>query len=302
MPMSQFFRWPWLAALVVWAPSCSADSRPIGPPREPLRESVAVPAKKDYRAHVAALREKLPGDDFTVVVQPPFVVVGDESAARVRARAEKTVRWAVDLLKKEYFQREPEEIIDIWLFRDKASYQAHAQQLFGETPDTPFGYYSPRHRVMVMNIATGGGTLVHEIVHPFVRANFPACPAWFNEGLGSLYEQCEEHDGRIAGRTNWRLAGLQEAIAEGRLMTFRQLTATTDAEFYGAGSRVRYAQARYLCYYLQQKGLLRRFYRAFVAAHEDDPTGYATLQDVLDWEDMAAFQGQWQEFVAGLRF
>ena len=24
-----------------------------------------------------------------------------------------------------------------------------------------------------MNISTGGGTLVHEIVHPFIEANFP---------------------------------------------------------------------------------------------------------------------------------
>ena len=30
------------------------------------------------------------------------------------------------------------------------------------------------------------------MVHPFVEANFPDCPAWFNEGLGSLYEQCAE--------------------------------------------------------------------------------------------------------------
>ena len=46
-----------------------------------------------------------------------------------------------------------------------------------------------------MNIATGGGTLVHEIVHPFVEANFPGCPTWFNEGLGSLYEQSAERKG-----------------------------------------------------------------------------------------------------------
>ena len=51
-------------------------------------------------------------------------------------------------------------------------------------------------------VATGGGTLVHEIVHPFMRANFPECPAWFNEGMGSLYEQCSEVNGRIAGLTN----------------------------------------------------------------------------------------------------
>ena len=53
----------------------------------------------------------------------------------------------------------------------------------------------------MMNIGTGGGTLVHEIVHPFVAANFPHCPPWFNEGLGSLYEQCGEEDGRIHGYT-----------------------------------------------------------------------------------------------------
>ena len=41
---------------------------------------------------------------------------------------------------------------------------------------TPYGYYSAAHRALIMNIATGGGTLVHEIVHPFVRANFPQMP------------------------------------------------------------------------------------------------------------------------------
>ena len=50
-----------------------------------------------------------------------------------------------------------------------------------------------------MNIDTGGGTLVHEIVHPFIAANFPECPAWFNEGLASLYEQCGDHRGPDLG-------------------------------------------------------------------------------------------------------
>ena len=110
-----------------------------------------------------------------------------------------------------------------------------------------------------MNIATGGGTLVHEIVHPFVAANFPACPSWFNEGLGSLYEQCSERDGRIEGLSNWRLAGLQSAIRAGRLPTFEALTATTDREFYDADPGTNYSQARYLCYWLEQHQLLRPF-------------------------------------------
>ena len=153
-----------------------------------------------------------------------------------------------------------------------------------------------------MNIATGGGTLVHEIVHPFIDANFPACPAWLNEGLGSLYEQSSEKDGRIRGLTNWRLEGLKKAIRAGRVSSFEALTATTPAQFYGADSGLRYAQARYLCYWLQEKGLLAKFFHAFRAACEKDPTGYETLRAILGEKDMAAFQKRWEAYVLGLSF
>src|SRR6266487_4287211 len=146
--------------------------------------------------HLAELNQRVPAG-FVVVVQPPFVVIGDEATRMVWSRATNTVKRAVDELKQEYFKRDPAEIIDIWLFADRESYTNHAWRLFRDTPTTPFGYYSAQHRALVMNIATGGGTLVHEIVHPFMRANFPECPAWFNEGMGSLYEQCGERKGRI---------------------------------------------------------------------------------------------------------
>ncbi len=72
-----------------------------------------------------------------------------------------------------------------WLFRDKESYEKNCGELFNEKPTTPFGFYSGEHGALIMNIATGGGTLVHEIVHPFMRANSPKCPSWFNEGIGA---------------------------------------------------------------------------------------------------------------------
>ncbi len=173
--------------------------------------------------------------------------------------------------------------------------------LFGHTPTSPYGYYSPTEKALIMNIATGGGTLVHEIVHPFVAANFPACPSWFNEGLASLYEQCGERDGHIVGYTNWRLPGLQKAIREDDVRPFEELCATTTSGFYRENRGVNYAQARYLCYYLQEKGLLRAYYKAFVAGHEKDPTGYRTLVKILEEEDMEAFQKRWQAYVLELR-
>jgi hypothetical protein len=261
------------------------------------------PASRPARieAHIAALEARLPHRGFTIVWQPPFVVVGDESPTAVASRARNTVKWAVDRLRSEYFEQDPDHTIDVWLFKDARSYRKHARKLFGDDPTTPYGYYSPRHRALVMNIATGGGTLVHEIVHPFVAANFPACPAWFNEGLGSLYEQADERDGRIVGLPNWRLSGLQKAIRDGEVPSFERLTGTSSAEFYGDRSGVHYAQARYLLYWLQEHDLLRTYYREFRKHHGRDPSGCATLKAVLG-RDLDDFRREWEAFVLRLRF
>jgi hypothetical protein len=131
-----------------------------------------LPPPQPMAKHLAQLKTRVP-QGFTVIVQSPFVVIGDEVPEMVQQRAIRTVKWAVDKLKQDFFKQDPAEIIDIWLFRDKTSYTNHARLLFNDTPTTSFGYYSPVHRALLMNISTGGGTLVYEIVHPFMRANLP---------------------------------------------------------------------------------------------------------------------------------
>jgi hypothetical protein len=254
----------------------------------------------DYTRHVEQLRKKLPSSEFEIVIEKPFVVVGDGGRRAVEEHARGTVRWAVDLLKRDFFEKDPNEILDIWLFKDSVSYRTHARRLFGRDPSTPYGYYSSAHKSLVMNIETGGGTLVHEIVHPFIEANFPDCPPWLNEGLGSLYEQSGEQDGHIHGYTNWRLPGLQRAVRQGGLTPFKTLLAMDGRAFYDDDRGTNYAQARYLCYYLQERGLLVRFYRDFFKARAADTTGFDTLQHVLGETDMDAFQKKWEKFVLEL--
>jgi|GEM_PF-119099 len=254
----------------------------------------------DFDKHIAALKKRLPSNDFSIVVQRPFVVVGDEPESVVKERAEGTIKWAVDKLKQDFFTEDPKEILDIWLFKDAASYKKHARLLFNDNPSTPYGYYSRSHKALIMNISTGGGTLVHEIVHPFVEANFPAAPPWLNEGLGSLYEQCGEEDGHIHGYVNWRLRGLQTAIKAGEVGSFKDLMAMDANAFYSDSRGVNYAQSRYLLYYLQQEGLLFKFYKEFHARQKTDPTGYETLKSILRERDMDLFQRKWQKYVLGL--
>jgi len=289
------YRLPFLVLLTAVS-TCSAASA-----EEPFVEPDGH-SKAAYARHLESLKKKVPPRGFTVVVQKPFVVIGDESPAMVRRRADGTVKWAVDRLKESYFEKNPTEILDIWLFKDKASYRKHCKSIFNHEPDTPYGYFSYTEKALIMNIATGGGTLVHEIVHPFMVANFPKCPTWFNEGMGSLYEQSASRNGRIVGLTNWRLAGLQKAIRADDLPSFEDLCSKNTAEFYRKDEGNNYAQARYLCYYLQQRGLLRKFYREFTANQKKDPSGYKTLQKVLGRTNMDQFKKDWEAYVLKLTF
>jgi hypothetical protein len=254
-----------------------------------------------FAQHVMKLRPKL-SRDMSVVVEPPFVVVGNGGAAAVTASAERTVRWAVRLLSQDFFAKPPARILNVWLLRDEETYEKTARTVTGEDPGTPYGFYTRAKGALIMNIATGGGTLVHEIVHPYMEANFPECPAWFNEGLGSLFEQSAEREGHIVGLTNWRLSGLKRAIRAGGVPALETLAKTTNSEFYADETGVHYAAARYLLYFLQERGSLRDYYRAFVAAKATDPSGYATLQKTLGERDMNAFQRRWEKWVLGLEF
>jgi hypothetical protein len=293
-----------LGAIVVVATllvvlSCSSNREKIR-----VESAVTIPSvaagNTDFNSHVAQLKQRLPSKDFSILVQRPFVVVGDEPEAVLKERAEGTIKWAVEKLKQDFFADDPKEILDIWLFKDETSYKRHTRLLFNDNPSTPYGYYSRSHKALIMNISTGGGTLVHEIVHPFIEANFPACPPWLNEGLGSLYEQCGEKDGHIHGYVNWRLPGLQRAIKAGEVGSFKSLMAMNANAFYSDSRGVNYAQSRYLCYYLQERGLLFKFYKDFHARQKTDPTGYQTLKSVLRETDMDQFQRKWEKYVLKL--
>ena len=217
--------------------------------------------------HVAKLRLKAP-KEFTILTAPPFVVLGYDSLEIVKQHTRRTVKWAVDKLKQDYFMSNPSEVISIWLFNEDASYQKHAKLIFDDTPTTPYGYYSAVHRALVMNISTGNGTLLHE--------------------------QSAKRNGHIHGLMNWRFTRLEHALREGRLIAFEKLTAMNEREFYGGPDNPNYnqhyAKSYYLCFYLQDMGPLIKFYREFTADIKKDPSRYQILQRVLVEKSMEAFQ------------
>lgn len=286
-----------VAVLTILGLMLTASSVPASestPPEKPTLEKLI-----DQR--VKTLRKSLPSE-MTVVAAHPFVVVGNESASRVRSRAVHTVGWAVRMLQKDYFPKDPDHVIDIYLLKNRATYEAFCEKTLGRKPNTPFGFYHPGKRMMVMNIATGGGTLVHEIVHPLMAANFPLCPAWYNEGLGSLYEQSAERDGKIVGLSNWRLPALQKAIKADKAPSLREVCQSSTDQFYNRkASGANYAVARYLCHYLQERKLLRTFHHEFVKNVESDATGWKTLLKVTKLNE-AQLQAAFEKHAMSLSF
>src|SRR5438477_2951807 len=97
--------------------------------------------RAEYDDHITKLKTHIP-PGFSIVVQEPFVVIGDGGAIAVGRSASGTVKWAVDHLKADFFQSDPEEILDIWLFRDRDSYNKYTKEIFNDIPGTPYGYFS----------------------------------------------------------------------------------------------------------------------------------------------------------------
>lgn len=251
-----------LSALMAAAPA------PADEVKEPEKNPAAA-------VSVSAVKKEL-GSGCLVEKVGPYLVAGNMDR-RWFESLKGTVSSSFEEFYKQFFETKPKGPIPVYLFKDAASYKDYCKKRFGRAPSTPYGFYSDG--CLVMNAATGGGTLVHELVHTMVNSDFPAIPSWFNEGFASLYEQCELKP-KIKGLVNWRLPGLQNAIKDNSFIPLKKLIATTTEQFYGRDSGLHYAEARYLCMYLQENGRLEKFYTDFRKEAAKDPSGIETLEKV----------------------
>jgi hypothetical protein len=240
-------------------------------------------------------------EKFNYVVAPPFVIAGNGRPESIRRYRDGSITAATRCLQKQFFKKQPAEPVLILLFESEGPYKRLAKKWFGDK-DVPYYGYFRHDNVMVMNVGTGTGTLVHELTHALIKPDFPAVPGWFNEGLASLYEQCSlGFDDSIKGHENWRLPGLQKAINAGKLRPLGELIG--DRNFYRSDLvGVNYAQARYLMFYLQEKKLLQKYYQQFRDNAKVDPTGVESLKDVIAPQSLEEFEKQWRQWVMGLEF
>lgn len=122
------------------------------------------------------------GDNCHAISRPPFVLAGDLSDEQLARWNHDTVAPAARAMKNCYFRVAPTAPITVLLFGNEASYNDQAARLFNERDISVYGYYKPERRTLVLNIATGGGTLVHELTHSLIDFDFPKAPTGSTKG------------------------------------------------------------------------------------------------------------------------
>jgi hypothetical protein len=164
-----------------------ADSAP--PATRPTIAEKTAALHERWKARFAAER-------FNVVVAAPFLIAGDGSPQQLARYRDATVSAAAKALSAQFFRTPPDEPVLILLFESAGPYKRLAKAWFGDDDVPHYGFYRHADRTMLMNVSTGLGTLVHELVHALIAPDFPGVPDWFNEGTGQPLRAVAVRPGR----------------------------------------------------------------------------------------------------------
>jgi hypothetical protein len=226
----------------------------------------------------------------------PVVVRGNLRPRRARDMVALARRVKADVDRRFVADRAtPSSTVTLCLFDDADEYMAMVAAFDDDDPSA-WGFYRGDLRVAVANLSAGVGNLRHELVHPLIGDDFPAMPAWLNEGMGALYGTAKPRgaDG-FEPQVNYRLRDLQRAIRDGTLPSLAELTASDRADVYSDRAPTFYALGRYLLLYLHRRGRLDTVYAALRDAGADPAAHLEILRAEID---EAAFV----RWVSGLRY
>lgn len=224
-------------------------------------------------------------DSGTVLSRPPFLLVdgpGDYKEQSLRPEkivpdefgdsvgAPSRLTFLEDLykglvrpisanLRETYFDRaQPRRLIPLYLVGGNAAedglmdYVGFCHKVHFRSCGLRVGYFEPLDNSVMVWLATGGGTLSHELTHALMKVDFPTAPDWLSEGLASLHEQLGPGSKPL---DNYRLYYLQASLEyDGRLIPLERLLTTPFSRLERPEAvKLFAAHSRYLSLYLWEK-------------------------------------------------
>jgi hypothetical protein len=227
-------------------------------------------------------------------------LAGDCSIEQLTRYHQETIAPTSLALSIQYFDAHPTWPVTIILCSSDQAY-GECNRSLGERERTDYaGIYSRSEHRVIVNVATGEGTLAHELTHALAHVDFPELPEWVDEGLASLHEECEfSADGvRLIGLQNWRAACLKAAMQRGTLQSIVDLAG---GKFAKTDAAIDYAHSRYFCLYLQQRNLLEPFYRKCRSNSKTDHDGITSLTQLMGTDDLRKIDAQFSAWLRTLK-
>lgn len=293
-----------IAACLILTLSSARDSQSAASAPQPLQVDVVSPLRNDSDSRLRQSCENVAqemiaqlDDGHAVLIRPPYVLAGDMSEGVLERLHREVVLPTERALKVAFFDAEPTEPITIVAFAKEPGFREFARRVDRRGADSYYGYYLRNHRRLVVNLATGAGTLAHELTHALAHFDFPNMPEWFDEGLASVFEQSEfkEAGHRLSGTDNWRVHQVLRAIHDNQLRSTGDLVQGRSVR--ANNEAIDYAHSRYICLFLQEQQLLEPFYRKLRSRSEIDPTGWETLCEVLARDTTKAVDTDFKRWV-----
>jgi len=148
------------------------------------------------------------------------------------------------------------------------------------------GFYMQKGRMVVGDVSRGSDVFLHELCHGLFIDDFnDLFPTWLGEGLAELFEQFAVDGDKVRGLPGATPGEIRKAFKEGKAPRLRDFIQMRGVEFHDRTRgreavnqdrlHLHYTLARAVVLYLQEKGLLVRFYtnlrKTRVATARQDP-------------------------------
>lgn len=162
-----------------------------------------------------AIKSKLDGMGVQLLPKDVFLVVGLEDSTPPEVHYEKGIKDFYQYFRNQYFEELPDRLVVVIISSQPHVLVEATRRLYPEVGlpvYAPFlGYYNPADNLIMATAGRAGyGTLLHEMIHALIEADFPQAPPWFNEGLASLYERTQWTTTRLNALPNWRMDEMRE--------------------------------------------------------------------------------------------
>ena len=240
------------------------------------------------------------GDEYNYIKDEKYklIVISNVEKGRLDGLVGALQAYA-DCHWKDFFKNKPKYYITVLIPNSTEEYRKR----FGGRQGAA-GFYNPGTRKLTVNLATGGGTMIHEFTHALHYADMEGQeqrhPIWITEGFGSLYEQCTRREGSGYGLLNWRLPGLKQAIAQNNCYPLKDFIKNSGS-YFRRSAGLSYAISRYIFYFLQEKKMLRKWYAKYREDYKDDNTGLKMLEEIYG-KSIEEFEKEWLEFLKPLNY